>query len=85
MANPLRFIAFQVVASTTDGKPVYSMADIIDPLPRHTSSLLRGARMTAGSRGYVLVGRASDDWKAFEAGARRIAGMDQPRRKEATT
>lgn len=74
--NLLRFVVFQVVASTPDGHPVYSVADIIEPLPvgRYQSRLLRGARKTAGPRGYVLVGRANLPWDRFEASARRVAG-----------
>lgn len=70
----LRFIAFVVVASTPDGKPVYSVADILDPLPRHNAKMLRAARFTAGERGHVLVGSvnaAYDDKKAW----RRVDGF----------
>ena len=71
----LQIVAFQVVASTPAGEPVYSVADIIEPLPRFNAKLLRSARRTAGMRGYVLVGRAGLDWPAFEAGARRVGGV----------
>jgi hypothetical protein len=71
----LRYVAFQVVASTPAGEPVYSIGDIIEPLPRHNATLLRNARRTAGMRGYVLVGRVGLDWPAFEATARRIGGI----------
>lgn len=77
MKSPLlRFVVFQVVASTPAGEPVYSVADILEPLPtgRNQSRLLRGARRTAGPRGYVLVGRAGMEWPAFEATARRVQG-----------
>lgn len=76
----LRYIAFQAVASTPDGRPVYSVADIIEPLPygRNQSKLLRSARLTAGLRGYVLVNRVFDHdmpWSEWEACARRVEGL----------
>jgi hypothetical protein len=76
MSTHLRFVAFQVVASTPAGEPVYSVADIIEPLSngRNQSKLLKNARKTAGMRGYVLVGRVGMEWPDFEASARRIAG-----------
>lgn len=70
----LKFIVFQLVASTPAGEPVYSVADIVEPLPRYNSKILRGARRIAGPRGYVLVGRADIDWPAFDVMARRIDG-----------
>lgn len=71
----LRFVAFQVVASTIDGAPVYSIADILEPLPQYNGKLLRSARKTAGGRGYVLIGRASLPWVDFEASARCVEGI----------
>lgn len=71
----LRYVAFQVVASTPAGEPVYSIADIIEPLQRYRSSLLRSARFAAGLRGYVLVGRAGLPWDEFERTARRLDGI----------
>lgn len=68
----LRFVAFQVVASTPAGEPVYSVADIIDALPRYNTKLLRSARKTAGPRGYVLVGRAGED---IDSSSLRIGGL----------
>jgi hypothetical protein len=76
----LRFIAFVKVASTPDGKPVYSIADIIEPLPRHNGSLLRSARITAGERGYVLVARAGLEWDDYKACCRRVPGLPSGRR-----
>lgn len=72
----LRFVVFEVVASTPAGEPVFSVADILEPLPtgRNQSKLLRGARRTAGPRGYVMVGRAGVEWPAFKASARRVEG-----------
>lgn len=72
---PIRFVAFYVVASTIDGKPVYSVADIIEPKPRYAARLLRSSRLIAGPRGYVLVGRNESEWSDFEASARRINGL----------
>jgi hypothetical protein len=71
----LRFVAFQVVASTPDGAPVYSIADIIEPLPQYNRHLLRSARLTAGPRGYVLAGRPNLPWDEFQNTARRIDGL----------
>jgi hypothetical protein len=74
----IRFVAFQVVASTPAGTPIYSLADIIEPRQRYRYSLLRSARLTAGPRGYVLVGRAVSgfgSWDEFERTARRIDGL----------
>jgi hypothetical protein len=71
----LRFVAFQVVASTPDGRPVYSIADIIEPRARYRATLLRSARLTAGPRGYVLAGRAGLEWPDFQASARRVDGL----------
>lgn len=78
-APQLRYIAFQVVAYTPAGEPVYSVADIIEPLPngRNQSKLLRNAQLTAGPRGYVLVGRAGLEWSDYEATARRVGGSDE--------
>lgn len=72
----LRYIVFVVVASTPDGKPVYSVADIIEPLPNghNQSRLLRSALRLAGMRGYVLVGRSGLEWPDFKATARRVGG-----------
>ncbi len=74
-APQLRFVAYVVVASTIDGHPLYSIADIIEPTSRYRGQLLRNARRTAGLRGYVLVGRSGLEWPAFEASARRIVGV----------
>lgn len=72
----LRFVAFQVVASSPDGKPIYSVADIIEPnRTKYHTQLLRNARKTAGPRGYVMVGPRNLDWKEFDAIARRINGI----------
>lgn len=73
--SELRMIAFVVVASTIDGSPIYSIADIIEPLPQHNAKLLRSARLTAGERGYVMVGRAGLEWDEYSASARRIDGL----------
>lgn len=73
----LRYIVFEVVASTPDGKPVYSVADIVEPLIKYYGQQLRRARKLAGPRGYVLVGRVPTDgtlWPQWEANARRIDG-----------
>lgn len=78
MATQLRLVAFVVVASTIDGSPVFSVADIIEPLPGNnynTRKLLRGARLTAGERGHVMVGRANLEWDDYSASARRIDGL----------
>lgn len=79
LQNPqLRFIAFQVVASTPDGHPIYSVADIIEPRSRrYCGQLLRSARKTAGFRGYVLVGRVptTELWPEWEAAARKVGGL----------
>lgn len=83
MAQQLRFVAFQVVASTIDGKPVYSVADISEPLPRYNRSLLRSARLIAGPRGYVLVYRPTEDWSEFETKARRVPGLYTTTRRAA--
>ncbi len=75
-AETLRFVAFQVVASTPAGAPVYSIADVIEPLPPWNARIFRAARKTAGARGYVLVGRArACSWADFEASARRVSGV----------
>jgi hypothetical protein len=73
-SKPLRFVAFQVVASTPNGEPVYSVADIIEPTPKYRAKLLRSIRKTAGPRGYVMVGRAGMEWPDFKASARHIGG-----------
>ena len=86
MSKPvtLRIVAFQVVASTIDGRPVYSVADIIEPrTPRYCKSLLRSARLTAGPRGYVMVGPANLEWPEFDASARRVSGLYHNTRKAA--
>lgn len=70
----LRFVAFQVVASSPDGKPIYSVVDIIEPLAQYRTNLLRNARKSAGPRGYVMVGRNDLNWEQFDATARRING-----------
>jgi len=75
----LRYIVFQVVASTIAGEPVYGVVDILEPLPygRNQSKLLRSARKTAGPHGYVLVNRVFDHdmpWSEWEASARRVVG-----------
>lgn len=72
----LRLVAFQVVASTPDGRPIYSVADIIEPnRTKYYAQLVKSARRTAGPRGYVLVGRAGLEWPDFEASARRVEGL----------
>lgn len=76
--HQLRLVAFLVVASTIDGKPIFSIADIIEPLPGNNYNirkLLRSARLTAGHRGYVMVGRANLEWEDYDASARRINGL----------
>lgn len=71
----LRLVAFQVVASTIDGAPVYSVADIIEPRLPYYRDLLRSARITAGPRGYVLAGPIGLPWNEFESRARRVDGL----------
>jgi hypothetical protein len=70
-ASQLRIIALTLVASEPDGKPVYSVADILDPLPRCAARLLRSARLTAGLRGYVLLGDANKCPETY----RRVEGL----------
>lgn len=67
----LRFIALVVVASTPDGAPIFSVADILEPLPRFNAKLLRSARLTAGPRGHVLVGDAAKQPETY----RKIDGL----------
>jgi hypothetical protein len=77
----LRLVAFEVVASTPDGVPVYSIADIIEPRRRYYRDCLRSARLVAGARGYVLAGPVNLDWDEFKAAARRLDGLySMPRR-----
>lgn len=77
----LRLVAFQVVASTPAGAPVYSIADIIEPRRRYYRDCLRSARLVAGPRGYVLAGPVNLDWDDFKAAARRLDGLySVPRR-----
>lgn len=71
----LQYVAFQMVASTIDELPIYSVADIIEPLVKYRGKLLRYVRKTAGPRGYVLVGRAGLEWPEFEATSRRVNGI----------
>lgn len=71
----LRIMAFEVVASTIDGRPVFSLADVVDPLPRKNGNCLRRARKLVGGRGHVLVGRAGLGWDDFSASARKIEGI----------
>lgn len=75
MHQPLQIVTFVVVASTPAGAPIYSVYDIAEPLPRYSCKILRGARRTAGLRGYVLVGRAGLPWSDYEATARRVEGI----------
>jgi hypothetical protein len=70
-----RYVAFVHVASEPDGSPVYSITDIIEPLPKYRATLLRSARLTAGERGYVEVGPAGIEWDAWKTTARRINGL----------
>jgi len=77
----LRLVAFQVFASTPDGAPVYSVADIIEPRRRYYRDCLRSARLVAGPRGYVLAGPVNLPWDEFENAARRLDGLySVPRR-----
>lgn len=69
----LRFTAFVLVASTPDGKPLYSVADIVEPKPRYNAKMLRAARFVAGERGHVMVDRAGTNWCVSKA--RRIDGL----------
>lgn len=71
METQLRYLAFAKVASTPDGRPVYSLFDILEPLPRSRRSLLRNARLTADSDGYVLVGDATKGSDTY----RKIPGL----------